>query len=198
MLSFTVASTVIFIIFFILAVGYLTFFVINTSFGIITGTFQISELGFYLFFFLILEIPAFLISLRFFLERRRFLAIGPSGVYYRKIMKTGYFRWGNVIAMKGKIITKIGLGPKTATVTVAKVMIRLSGENIYFESSNYSHKEFAKKIKLQMFLNLFQTYSELAFRVRILKNSESKRSSENALNDFSSKKTSDWKKQIKK
>lgn len=163
-LSFPVTLTVLSIFFFILAVTWLISFVIIISTWINSGTFQMMDLGLYLFLFFVLEIPLVTIIIGLSFERRRVLVIGPSGVYYRKVIKTGYFRWSDVIAWKGSTITQTG--PKRSLITFAKVMVRVSGETIYFKSSSYSLKEFAKKLKLQMFLKLFQTYSELAILVR--------------------------------
>ena len=92
---------------------------------------------------------------------RRFAVIGPSGVYYRRVIKKGYFQWKNVTLAKGSIHTTRG-GYRRPPVTTARVTIILPNkEEVLFDSGRYGNKEFVRKVKRVMFLRLFQIYSEL-------------------------------------
>lgn len=92
---------------------------------------------------------------------RWFAVIGPSGVYYRRVIKKGYFQWKNVTIAKGSIHTTSG-GFRTPSVTTARVTIILPNkEEVLFDSGRYGNKEFVRKVKRVMFLRLFQIYYEL-------------------------------------
>ena len=95
--------------------------------------------------------------------KRRFIVIGPSGVYYRKIIKTGYFQWRDVTIAEGTIHTTRGGGYMRPPMTTTQITIILPNEEkIRFESGPYGNKEFVRKVKRVMFLRLFQIYSKLA------------------------------------
>lgn len=141
----------------ILTVSWFTIFVI----GFTINLHQTFGLGLYIFLFFIFGIPTFLSC--FFgilIIVRKFLVIGPTGVYYRKIIKSKFFQWSNVFVAEARIITTKG-GYKTPSITSAQIIIILpSGEKVRFGSFDYRNKEFTRKVKRQMFLNLFLIYSE--------------------------------------
>jgi len=92
---------------------------------------------------------------------RWFVVISPSGVYYRRVTKKGYFQWKNVTLAKGSIHTTRG-GYRRPPVTTARVTIILpNNKEVLFDSGRYGNKEFVRKVKRVMFLRIFQIYSEL-------------------------------------
>jgi len=87
------------------------------------------------------------------LSLRRFVVIGPSGVYYRKIRGKGLFSWNDV--------SKIEVITRDITPTKDFVIIRIflfSGKRIDFTSKFYQNREFSKKNYWEMLLNLFHIY----------------------------------------
>lgn len=92
---------------------------------------------------------------------RWFVVISPSGVYYRRVTKKGYFEWKNVTLAKGSIHTTRG-GYRRPPVTTARVIVILpNNKEVLFDSGRYGNKEFVRKAKRIMFLRLFQIYSTL-------------------------------------
>lgn len=96
----------------------------------------------------------------FGLFTRMFLVIGPSGVYYRRITKTGYFQWSNVTVAEGRLHT-LKPGLKSPPINTAQVTIILpNGEKVRLASIGYRSKEFARNFKRLLFISLFEIYSE--------------------------------------
>ncbi|MCK4286019.1 MAG: hypothetical protein KAX18_07440, partial [Candidatus Lokiarchaeota archaeon] len=100
----------------------------------------------------IFTFPTGLLSL---LTLRRFLVIGPLGVYYRKALSSGVFSWKDVNNIKSFTQTYRGF-----TIGVIVKIYMPYGRKIRFGSSNYLNKEFPKKIEREMFLTLFYIYSQ--------------------------------------
>jgi len=101
---------------------------------------------------LIFTFPTGLISL---LTLRKFLVIGPLGVYYRKILSSGVFSWNDVNNIKHFTQTYKGF-----TIGVVVKIYISYGRKIRFGSSTYLNKEFPKKIEREMFFTLFYIYSQ--------------------------------------
>ena len=94
----------------------------------------------------------------FIVNLRKFLVVGPSGVYYRKILGKGFFLWNNVYEIEARTI----LSFSSLSIEFAKVMIHLiDGKTKKFQSNFYKNKEFSKKVYSEMFLNLFHIYFNL-------------------------------------
>jgi len=116
---------------------------------------------YYGFVFFACGIVTLFICLIGLIMKRNFLVIGPSGVFYRRIIKTGYFDWSNVTVIEGKIV-RMKPGLKSPPLKTAYVTILLpNGEKIRFASMGYRNKEFTSGAKFYMFIRLFQIYSEL-------------------------------------
>lgn len=127
-------------------------------------------LGLYLLiFFLIMIIELFWLgiltaSIFFFFElgliliKRIFLVISPLGVYWRKIIRKGFFSWNDV-----KHVRKEAIRAKYGHIYIATVY--LTGEKkIKFAPRPYLIKEFPKELfELQMFFNLFKIYFKMNF-----------------------------------
>jgi len=90
-----------------------------------------------------------------FIKLRRFLVIGPLGVYYQKIINKGFFLWNKVVKIEGKIVT-----PELLTTAEVKVYL-LNRRKKKFYSESYLNKEFSKKNEFKMFINLFYIYFKL-------------------------------------
>ncbi|MBA7671607.1 hypothetical protein ES703_79766 [subsurface metagenome] len=152
-----ISRMVVSIIILILTVSWFTIFV----FGFTIDFHQTFGLGLYIFLFFTFGILTFLpCFFGILIIVRKFLVIGPTGVYYRKIIKTKFFQWSNVFVAEARIITTKG-GYKTPSITTAQITIILpSGEKVRFGSFDYRNKEFTRKGKRRMFLNLFLIYSE--------------------------------------
>jgi len=128
--------------------------------GFIQGSIRSDFKVLFTFVFIIIGILTFGPTIWLFLMNRMFLVIGPSGVYYRKIIKTGAFQWCNATVTEGRI-GRIKT-PKSPPVKIAQVTISLPNQaNVWFTSMGYRNKEFAREVKLYMFIGLFQIYSEL-------------------------------------
>lgn len=92
---------------------------------------------------------------------RWFVVIGPSGVYYRNVIKKGFFQWKDVTLAEGSIHTTRG-GYRRPSVTTARVTIILPNKaEVLLDSGRYGNKEFVRKVKRLMFLRIFQIYSKL-------------------------------------
>jgi len=109
------------------------------------------------FLFFIIFIMWFSISSFYFTNLIEFLVIGPSGVYYRKIIRKGFFSWENVSKIEGN--TSGPIYPIIKKFATLKVYL-FSGEKIKFQSNHYQHREFSNKVYWEMFLNLFYIYSK--------------------------------------
>ena len=102
---------------------------------------------------------------------RHFVVIGPSGFYYRRVIKKGCFHWKDVILAQASIHTTRG-GYRSPPVTLGRVEIILpDNEKVRFDSGDYRKKEFpsGRAVKRVMFIRLFEIYSELGKRQRIPK-----------------------------
>ena len=92
---------------------------------------------------------------------RRFVIIGPLGVYYRRVIRKGFFEWKNVTLAHGSIHTTRG-GYRRPLVTIARVIVILpNNTEVILDSGGYGNKEFVRKVKREMFLRLFKIYSKL-------------------------------------
>ena len=94
---------------------------------------------------------------------RHFVVIGPSGFYYRNVIKKGCFHWKDVILAQASIHTTKP-GYRRPSVTIGRVEIILPDNEIArFDSGNYRKKEFpsGRAVKRVLFIRLFQIYSEL-------------------------------------
>ncbi|GAF80169.1 unnamed protein product, partial [marine sediment metagenome] len=125
------------------------------------------SLGFSILIFAI-EVPLIVFSI---IIKRRFVVIGPSGVYYRRYFKKDFFLWMDVSTpiMDFPIIVKkfpflfesIKSGPYT-TITI----ITPNNKKLRFLHGHYKKKEFPSSVEGEMFLRLFQIYSILGKRQR--------------------------------
>ncbi len=100
---------------------------------------------------------------------RHFVVIGPSGFYYRNVIKKGCFHWKDVILAQASIHTTRG-GYRRPPVTLGRVEIILpDNEKARFDSGNYRKKEFpsGRAVKRVLFIRLFEIYSGLGKRQRI-------------------------------
>ena len=112
---------------------------------------------------------------------RHFVVIGPSGFYYRKVIKKGCFHWKDVILAQASIHTTRG-GYRRPSVTVGRVEIILPGieriekRKLRFDSGNYRKNEFpsGRAVKRVLFIRLFEIYSGLGKRQSIPKFVENK------------------------
>lgn len=101
-------------------------------------------------------------GLPFLIKLRKLLVIGPSGVYYRKILSLGSFSWNSVAnyeRFERTIFIKGGF-----IVTSLVVIYLSSGAKIRFQSRDYSNKEFFKRpksLEREMFFILFNVYLRL-------------------------------------
>ncbi|MHA1478839.1 MAG: hypothetical protein ACTSPU_11625 [Promethearchaeota archaeon] len=94
---------------------------------------------------------------------RHFVVIGPSGFYYRKVIKNGCFHWKDVILAQASIHTTRG-GYRRSPVTLGRVEFILpDNEKVRFDSGRYRKKEFpsGRAFKRVIFIRLFQIYSQL-------------------------------------
>ncbi|MFX0181181.1 MAG: hypothetical protein ACFE78_13425, partial [Candidatus Hodarchaeota archaeon] len=88
----------------------------------------------------------------------------PSGVYYRNVIKRGYFQWKSVTLIKAGIYTRRGY--RGLPVTTAQVTVIIPNKEkvheIVFDSGRYGYKEFVRNVRQEMFIHLFQIYHKLA------------------------------------
>ncbi|MFX1386895.1 MAG: hypothetical protein ACFE9M_06750 [Promethearchaeota archaeon] len=110
-----------------------------------------------LLLFFIIIIMWFSISSLYFTNLIEFLIIGPSGVYYRKVLRKGFFSWENVSKIEGN--TSGPIYPVIKKFATLKIYL-FSGKKIKFSSNHYQNREFSKKAYSDMFLNLFYIYSK--------------------------------------
>ncbi|MFX0022427.1 MAG: hypothetical protein ACFE9S_08865 [Candidatus Hermodarchaeota archaeon] len=93
--------------------------------------------------------------------KRYFVVIGPSGIYYRKVVKIRSFQWNEMTITEGYVQKTRGTR-RTPPVTTAIVEMNLpEGKKVKFVSNRYKSKEFEKSVKRRMFISLFQIYYEL-------------------------------------
>ncbi|MHA1988176.1 MAG: hypothetical protein ACW98D_16195 [Promethearchaeota archaeon] len=143
---------------FVFAGGYTLFKM--CIFFLVIATFMVFIIGleYFIIVFSTFAIIGFCPIVIGFLSLRMFLVIGPSGVYYRRINKTGFFQWSEVTLVKGTI-GRVTPPLRPPPVTTAQVTIILSkGEKVRFTSMNYRNKEFPRNIKRKMFIFLFRFY----------------------------------------
>ncbi|MBY8991561.1 MAG: hypothetical protein KGD58_12460 [Candidatus Lokiarchaeota archaeon] len=133
------------------------------SVGIARGELNAVPIPFMLFVFIFIGIILFVPTLFLFLCNRWFLVISPSGVYYRRNIKTGAFQWKDVTDLEGglKTIKTRGI-PKPPEVPTAQVIIYLSnGQRVGFKSIAFRNKEFLRIMQRVLFVRLFQIYSRI-------------------------------------
>ncbi|MFX0035165.1 MAG: hypothetical protein ACFE9I_05945 [Candidatus Hermodarchaeota archaeon] len=110
--------------------------------------------------FPILGLPVISFSL---LTSRVFLVICPLGFYYRKILSSGIFSWIEVNNIK--YFTQTYMGIKVQGIV--KIYM-FNGGKIRFGSATYLNKEFRRKVKKEIFLNLFYIYSHRGTYIRFI------------------------------
>lgn len=111
--------------------------------------------------FFLLGVLMFIFNSILFLKYRRFLVIGPKGVYYRKTKETGFFSWDDVLKIEESIRTHRKY-PIMFPLTTAKVEIYLKTQRKkIFSSHLYVYKEFSQKFHQELFISLFQIYCKL-------------------------------------
>jgi len=139
---------VIFLLVIILSLFILTFYVIFFSFLISITLF-------------IIEIPLIIFGI---VIKRRFVVIGPFGVYYRKYSRRDFFLWKDVnyIIETKKVRHRYGMTTDITFITI----ITPTNKKIRFIHGQFKKKEFSSFLKEEMFLLLFQIYSELGKRQR--------------------------------
>lgn len=123
--------------------------------GFIITLFYSMGMGIALFIFYLLFFV--FITLIFLIKLRNFLVIGPLGVYYRKIIRSGSFSWSNVSRIEGieRFRSKFFITTFIATIYLS------SGEKIRFQSRTYLNKEFPRESEGEMFFKLLDTYFKL-------------------------------------
>lgn len=92
------------------------------------------------------------------LKARDFVVIGPLGVYYQKMLKKGSFSWDNVY--KVDWINCMYIYPPVSTQSWVTVYF-LNQKKEKFNSQWYLNKEFPRKTRRRMFVNLFYFYFKL-------------------------------------
>jgi hypothetical protein len=109
----------------------------------------------------IIEIPLIVFSI---ITKRRFVVIGPSGVYYRRYSKKDFFLWMDVnpIIETETMRIRYGMSVPLTVITI----ITPNNKKLRFSYGQYKKKEFSSLFKEQMFVLLFQIYSELGKRQR--------------------------------
>ncbi len=97
---------------------------------------------------------------------RPFIILGPSGFYYQKVVKKGFFLWKDVTLTQASIHTTKGGGIgryRRPSVTTGRVVIKIPNKHqLTFDSARYGSKEFVRKVKRMMFIRLFEIYYKLA------------------------------------
>ncbi len=108
-----------------------------------------------------IEIPLIVLGI---VIKRRFVVIGPSGVYYRRYSKNDFFLWKDVnpIIKTETIPIRYGMSVPLTVITI----ITPNNKKLRFGQGQYKKKEFSFPFKEQMFVLLFQIYSELGKRQR--------------------------------
>ncbi|MFX0181179.1 MAG: hypothetical protein ACFE78_13415 [Candidatus Hodarchaeota archaeon] len=154
-------------------------FVLKGSIKIFLPIFLLMLIPVFVFFFFVIDVEYFIIPISISIPFagflvliicvtiiRWFVVVGPSGVYYRNVIKRGYFQWKNVTLAKASIHTTEGdIFPHyfKPSVTTARVIIKLPNKKkVRFDLERYGHKEFVRKVRRVMFIRLFQIYYKLA------------------------------------
>ena len=108
----------------------------------------------------IIEIPLIVFSI---ITKRRFVVIGPSGVYYRRYSKKNFFLWKDVnpIIETETAHLRYGMSVPITVITI----ITPNNKKLRFSYGQYKKKEFPS-FKEEMFVLLFQIYSEFGKRQR--------------------------------
>jgi len=100
----------------------------------------------------ITEIPFIVFAI---IIKRRFVVIGPYGLYYRRYSKKDFFLWKDVDP-------KMRL--KYSTLVVDITIITPNNKKIRFLHGQYKKKEFPSLVKEEMFYRLFQIYFQFGKR----------------------------------
>jgi len=133
------------------------FFIIFFSF--------IADMSIYVIVFSIalfsIEIPLIILGI---IIKRRFVVIGPSGVYCRRYSKKDFFLWKDVnpIIETKTAHLRYGMSVPITVITI----ITPNNKKLRFGQGQYKKKEFPFPFKEEMFVLLFQIYSELGKRQR--------------------------------
>ena len=107
----------------------------------------------------ITEIPLIVFAI---IIKRRFVVIGPYGLYYRRYSKKDFFLWKDVDPKIEKKPVRLRYG-MTAYVTVVTI-ITPNNKKIRFLYGQYKKKEFPSLVKEEMFYRLFQIYFQFGKR----------------------------------
>jgi len=106
-----------------------------------------------------IEIPLIVLSV---IIKRRFIVIGPSGVYYRRYSKKDFFLWMDVNPIIENKIAHLRYGMSVPITFIT--IITPNNKKLHFGQGQYKKKEFPFLVKEEMFVRLFQIYSELGKR----------------------------------
>ena len=113
-------------------------------------------------------IPLSIIGIPFFvfaiIIKRRFIVIGPSGVYYRRYSEKDFFLWKDVNPIIETKTAHLRYG-MSFPITVITIITR-NNKRLRFGHGQYKKKEFPFPFKEVMFVLLFKIYSELGKRQR--------------------------------
>jgi len=103
--------------------------------------------------FSIIEIPLIVFAINI---KRNFVVIGPSGVYYRRKSKRGFFLWKDVapIIETKKVHLRYGMTTDLTVITI----ITPNNKKLRFVHGQYKKKEFPYLVREEMFYRLFQIY----------------------------------------
>ncbi len=109
----------------------------------------------------IIQIPLIVFAI---IIKRRFVIIGPSGVYYRRYSKKDFFLWKdlNPIIETETARLRYGISIPMTVITI----ITPNNKKLRFSQGQYKKKEFPFLVNEEMFVLLFQIYSELGKRLR--------------------------------
>ncbi|MCK4383679.1 MAG: hypothetical protein KAW66_10325 [Candidatus Lokiarchaeota archaeon] len=100
-----------------------------------------------------IEIPLIVLGI---VIKRRFVVIGPSGVYYRRKSKRDFFLWKDVapIIETKKVHLRYGMTTDLTIITI----ITPNNKKLRFSYGQYKKKEFPYLFREEMFYRLFQIY----------------------------------------
>ena len=108
-----------------------------------------------------IEIPLIVLGI---VIKRRFVVIGPSGVYCRRYSKKDFFLWKDVNPIIETKTAHLRYG-MSVPITVITIITR-NNKRLRFGHGQYKKKEFPFPFKEVMFVLLFKIYSELGKRQR--------------------------------
>ena len=108
-----------------------------------------------------IEIPLIVLGI---VIKRRFVVIGPSGVYCRRYSKKDFFLWKDVNPIIETKTAHLRYG-MSFPITVITIITR-NNKRLRFGHGQYKKKEFPFPFKEVMFVLLFKIYSELGKRQR--------------------------------